>query len=78
MAALPRPYPWAKLATRRGRYRVGRESGLNQDQGSNQHLRRLVLGGILVLAVVLRCWRLDAHGFIVPYYLAGVRSMMGS
>ena len=36
------------------------------------------MSGILVLAAALRCWRLDAGGFIVPYYFAGVRSMMGS
>jgi hypothetical protein len=77
MAAAPHPYPWATLAQWR-RHRVGRESGLNQDHDSSQHLRRLVLGSILVLAAALRCWRLDAAGFIVPYYFAGVRSMMGS
>jgi 4-amino-4-deoxy-L-arabinose transferase-like glycosyltransferase len=57
---------------------LGRERGLNQDQGSSRHLRRLVLDAILLLAAALRCWRLDAGGFIVPYYFAGVRSMMGS
>ena len=57
---------------------LGREDGLNLDQGDRQHLRHLVLSGILVLAAALRCWRLDAGGFIVPYYFAGVRSMMGS
>ena len=77
MAAAPHPYPWTTLAQWR-RHRVGRESGLNQDHDSSQHLRRLVLGSILVLAAALRCWRLDAAGFIVPYYFAGVRSMMGS
>ena len=77
MAAALHPYPWATLAQWR-RHRVGRESGLNQDHDSSQHLRHLVLGSILVLAAALRCWRLDAAGFIVPYYFAGVRSMMGS
>src|SRR6202030_4843155 len=77
MAAALHPYPWATLAQWR-RHRVGRESGLNQDHDSSQHLGRLVLGSILVLAAALRCWRLDAAGFIVPYYFAGVRSMMGS
>ena len=77
MAAAPHPYPWATLAQWR-RHRVGRESDLNQDHDSSQHLRRLFLGSILVLAAALRCWRLDAAGFIVPYYFAGVRSMMGS
>jgi len=76
MAVPPHPYPWAKLATRRRCHRVGRESGLNQGQGSSRHLRHLALGSILVLAMALRCWRLDAGGFIVPYYFAGVRSMM--
>jgi 4-amino-4-deoxy-L-arabinose transferase-like glycosyltransferase len=36
---------------------------------------RLGLAGILALALVLRCWRLGASGFITPYYMAGVRSM---
>src|SRR6202035_3248846 len=49
---------------------LGREDGLNRDQGDRQHLRHLVLSGILVLAAALRCWRLDAGGFIVPYYFA--------
>src|SRR5271167_326267 len=78
MAAPPYPYPWAKSATRQWRHRNARESGLNQDQASSRHLPHLALGGILVLAMALRCWRLDAGGFIVPYYFAGVRSMMGS
>ena len=77
MAAAPHPYPWATLAQWR-RHRVGRESGLNQSHDSSQHLRRLFLGLILVLAAAIRCWRLDTAGFIVPYYFAGVRSMMGS
>jgi hypothetical protein len=64
MAAALHPYPWATLAQWR-RHRVGRESGLNQDHDSSQHLRHLVLGSILVLAAALRCWRLDAAGFIL-------------
>jgi 4-amino-4-deoxy-L-arabinose transferase-like glycosyltransferase len=39
---------------------------------------RLGLAGILALALVLRGWRLGASGFITPYYMAGVRSMMAS
>jgi 4-amino-4-deoxy-L-arabinose transferase-like glycosyltransferase len=38
----------------------------------------LGLTGILVLALALRGWRLGAGGFITPYYMAGVRSMMAS
>jgi len=41
-------------------------------------LRRPALGAILLLAAALRCWRLDTGGFIVPYYFAGVRSMLES
>ena len=78
MAAPPHPYPWAKWPRGGGAIMLGREDGLNRDQGDRQHLRHLVLSGILVLAAALRCWRLDAGGFIVPYYFAGVRSMMGS
>jgi 4-amino-4-deoxy-L-arabinose transferase-like glycosyltransferase len=33
---------------------------------------------ILVLAFALRGWRLGAGGFITPYYMAGVRSMLVS
>jgi hypothetical protein len=79
MAAPPHPYPWATWAPRRRRHhRVGLESGLNQDNRSTQYLRRVVLAAILALGAAIRCWRLDAGGFIVPYYFAGVRSMMGS
>jgi 4-amino-4-deoxy-L-arabinose transferase-like glycosyltransferase len=34
--------------------------------------------GVLALAVALRGWRLGDGGFITPYYLAGVRSMLGN
>jgi 4-amino-4-deoxy-L-arabinose transferase-like glycosyltransferase len=40
--------------------------------------RHLGLTCILVLALALRGWRLGAGGFITPYYMAGVRSMMAS
>jgi hypothetical protein len=77
--APPHPYPWATWAPRRRRHhRVGLESGLNQDNRSTQYLRRVVLAAILALGAAIRCWRLDVGGFIVPYYFAGVRSMMGS
>jgi 4-amino-4-deoxy-L-arabinose transferase-like glycosyltransferase len=33
---------------------------------------------IVVLSLALRGWRLGASGFITPYYMAGVRSMMQS
>ena len=39
---------------------------------------RLALCGIVLLAAALRCWRIDAGSFIVPYYLAGVRSQLES
>jgi 4-amino-4-deoxy-L-arabinose transferase-like glycosyltransferase len=37
---------------------------------------RLGLAAILAAAAALRGWHLGASGFITPYYLAGVRSMM--
>jgi len=37
---------------------------------------RFYLAGILAIALALRLWRLGDTGFITPYYLAGVRSMM--
>ena len=42
---------------------------------SSRFWPRLGLAGILTLALVLRCCRLGASGFITPYYMAGVRSM---
>ena len=39
---------------------------------------RLGLIGIVTLAIALRGWRLGDSGFITPYYLAGVRSMLGN
>ena len=39
---------------------------------------RLCLAGIVAIALALRLWRLGDTGFITPYYLAGVRSMMVS
>jgi 4-amino-4-deoxy-L-arabinose transferase-like glycosyltransferase len=36
------------------------------------------LAAILTMAVVLRGWQLGVRGFITPYYLAGVRSMLAS
>jgi len=38
----------------------------------------LGLAVIVVLGLGLRSWRLGASGFITPYYMAGVRSMMVS
>ena len=43
---------------------------------SRQKLERLGLGGVLVLAAVLRLWRLEDNGFGTEYYAAGVRSML--
>src|SRR6202162_1861224 len=37
---------------------------------------RICLAAILAMAAALRFWRLGETGFITPYYLAGVRSMM--
>ena len=37
---------------------------------------RICLAAILAVAAALRFWRLGETGFITPYYLAGVRSMM--
>jgi 4-amino-4-deoxy-L-arabinose transferase-like glycosyltransferase len=39
---------------------------------------RLCLAAILVTAALLRGWDLGERGFITPYYLAGVRSMLAS
>jgi 4-amino-4-deoxy-L-arabinose transferase-like glycosyltransferase len=39
---------------------------------------RLALGAILVVAALLRGWNLATGGVIVPYYFAGVRSMLQS
>src|ERR1700693_3805064 len=37
---------------------------------------RICLAAILAMAAALRFWRLGETGFITPYYLAGVRSML--
>ena len=39
---------------------------------------RLGLAGVLALALALRGWSFGDRGFITPYYMAGVRSMMAS
>ncbi|MFL5269577.1 MAG: ArnT family glycosyltransferase [Stellaceae bacterium] len=39
---------------------------------------RLALCGIVLIAAALRGWWIDAGSFIVPYYLAGVRSQLES
>ncbi|MBV9015123.1 MAG: glycosyltransferase family 39 protein [Alphaproteobacteria bacterium] len=39
---------------------------------------RLCLAAILAVAAMLRGWDLGERGFITPYYLAGVRSMLAS
>lgn len=41
-------------------------------------LPRLVLAAILAVAALLRLWRLDEGGVLIPYYFAGVRSMAAS
>jgi 4-amino-4-deoxy-L-arabinose transferase-like glycosyltransferase len=41
-------------------------------------LPRLALAAILIAAAALRLWRLDDGGVVIPYYLAGVRSMLQS
>jgi 4-amino-4-deoxy-L-arabinose transferase-like glycosyltransferase len=41
-------------------------------------LPRLALAAILIAAAALRLWRLDEGGVVIPYYLAGVRSMLQS
>src|SRR5215469_18613213 len=41
-------------------------------------LPRLVLAAILIAAALLRLWRLDEGGVVIPYYLAGVRGMLQS
>src|SRR5262245_5037571 len=41
-------------------------------------LPRLILAVVLATAAVLRLWRLDEDGVLIPYYAAGVRSMLAS
>ena len=38
----------------------------------------LALGAILIVAALLRGWNLEGGGVLVPYYVAGVRSMLQS
>jgi 4-amino-4-deoxy-L-arabinose transferase-like glycosyltransferase len=56
---------------------------LNDDRNSAPEARpsiasRVVLGAILLVAALLRGWNLGAGGVLVPYYFAGVRSMLQS
>ena len=44
----------------------------------NKLLPRLALAAILIVAALLRGWNLDDGGVLVPYYFAGVRSMLQS
>ena len=39
---------------------------------------RLALAAILIAAALLRGWSLDDGGVLIPYYFAGVRSMLQS
>src|SRR5205085_12142498 len=39
---------------------------------------RICVAAILVVAALLRGWDLGERGFVTPYYLAGVRSMLAS
>src|SRR5471032_2953213 len=43
---------------------------------TRQRIDTACLLGVLVLALLLRCWRIDANGFGTEYYAAGVRSML--
>jgi 4-amino-4-deoxy-L-arabinose transferase-like glycosyltransferase len=50
-----------------------------QDRHTIATARRLgCLAAILALAIALRGWDLGERGFITPYYLAGVRSMLAN
>lgn len=51
------------------------------DGGTTEENRRLFLSlqaAVLLLAAVLRLWRLDQNGYDNEYYAAAVRSMTGS
>ena len=56
---------------------MNNSSGVGPDSWSRLW-PRFGLAGILALALALRGWRLGAGGFITPYYMAGVHSMMVS
>jgi 4-amino-4-deoxy-L-arabinose transferase-like glycosyltransferase len=43
---------------------------------TRQRTETACLLGVLALAFLLRCWRIDANGFGTEYYAAGVRSML--
>ncbi|MDP1749850.1 MAG: glycosyltransferase family 39 protein [Reyranella sp.] len=43
---------------------------------SRRRLERAGLGGVLLVAALLRLWRLEDNGFGTEYYAAGVRSML--
>src|SRR3984957_6617052 len=43
---------------------------------TRRRLETAALAGVLVLAAVLRFWRIDITGFGTEYYAAGVRSML--
>ncbi len=44
---------------------------------TRQRIDAACLAGVLLLAALLRFWRIDANGFGTEYYAAGVRSMLG-
>jgi 4-amino-4-deoxy-L-arabinose transferase-like glycosyltransferase len=43
---------------------------------TRQRIDAACLAGVLLLAALLRCWRIEANGFGTEYYAAGVRSML--
>jgi 4-amino-4-deoxy-L-arabinose transferase-like glycosyltransferase len=70
-------HPYRQPGTERG----DRGLRLSEDRANATTARDrlapgLALGAILVVAALLRGWRLDEGGVLVPYYFAGVRSML--
>src|SRR5262245_61643772 len=51
-------------------------SGEMGDIGTGRRIEYAWLAAILLLAAVLRLWRLDDNGFGTAYYAAGVRSAL--
>src|SRR5580693_6683628 len=43
---------------------------------TRQRIDTACLAGVLLLAALLRAWRIDDNGFGTEYYAAGVRSML--
>ena len=51
---------------------------MTETEVKRNRLEMAGLAVVLLLAALLRLWRLDANGFGTEYYAAGVRSMLQS